>query len=125
MLVCFLSVNHKPSHHASCEFVWRSVHRGARARLRACARACVCARADGGCRRRSAERILAILRQNGTVQGCLYLLMLNLSAHLTRELGMAPGGEFRVAYQEVSQATAGPRWPPRACGGVCYAAMRC
>ncbi|XP_043238532.1 uncharacterized protein LOC122390029 [Amphibalanus amphitrite] len=46
------------------------------------------------------ERVISILRQNGTVQGCLYLLMLNLSAHLTRELGMAPGGEFRVAYQE-------------------------
>jgi len=46
------------------------------------------------------ERMLEILRQNGVVEGCLYLLMLNLSAHLTRELGMAPGGEFRKAFQQ-------------------------
>ncbi|XP_037089724.1 uncharacterized protein LOC119110088 [Pollicipes pollicipes] len=49
------------------------------------------------------ERVLEILRQSGVVEGCLYLLMLNLSAHLTRELGMAPGGEFRTAYQEARQ----------------------
>lgn len=28
-------------------------------------------------------------------------LLLNLSAHLTKELGMAPGGEFRTAVREV------------------------
>jgi hypothetical protein len=29
------------------------------------------------------------------VQGVMYLLLLSMSAHLTKELGMAPGGEFR------------------------------
>ena len=28
-------------------------------------------------------------------QGVMYLLLLSMSAHLTKELGMAPGGEFR------------------------------
>ena len=32
----------------------------------------------------------------------MYLLLLSMSAHLTRELGMAPGGEFRRACREVS-----------------------
>ena len=32
----------------------------------------------------------------------MHLLLLSMSAHLTRELGMAPGGEFRRAFQEVS-----------------------
>lgn len=30
----------------------------------------------------------------------MYLLFLSTSAHLTRQLGMAPGGEFRRAYHE-------------------------
>jgi hypothetical protein len=30
----------------------------------------------------------------------MYLLLLSMSAHLTKELGMAPGGEFRrLAYK--------------------------
>lgn len=32
----------------------------------------------------------------------MYTLFLNLSAQLTKELGMAPGGEFRRALAEVS-----------------------
>ena len=35
------------------------------------------------------------------VQGLLQVLMLNMSAHLTKKLGMAPGGEFRTAFHEV------------------------
>ena len=31
----------------------------------------------------------------------MHLLLLTMSAHLTDQLGMAPGGEFRVALQEV------------------------
>ena len=31
----------------------------------------------------------------------MYLLLLSMSAHLTKELGMAPGGEFRRAFREV------------------------
>ena len=30
----------------------------------------------------------------------MYLLLLSMSAHLTKELGMAPGGEFRRAFRE-------------------------
>lgn len=32
----------------------------------------------------------------------MYILLLSMSAHLTKELGMAPGGEFRRAFAEVS-----------------------
>lgn len=31
----------------------------------------------------------------------MQLLLLSMSAHLTKELGMAPGGEFRRAFKEV------------------------
>ena len=31
----------------------------------------------------------------------MHLLLLSMSAHLTKELGMAPGGEFRRAFNEV------------------------
>ena len=49
------------------------------------------------------ERMVATLRQNGTVQGTMYLLLLSMSAHLTKELGMAPGGEFRRAFKEAQK----------------------
>ena len=42
------------------------------------------------------------LLQNGLVQGLFNVMLLNISARLTKELGMAPGGEFRQAYKEVS-----------------------
>lgn len=41
--------------------------------------------------------------KNGLVQGLFNVMLLNISARLTKELGMAPGGEFRQAYKEVSQ----------------------
>ena len=31
----------------------------------------------------------------------MQLLLLSMSAHMTKELGMAPGGEFRQAVKEV------------------------
>ena len=43
---------------------------------------------------------MQILKDNGTVQGLMYLLLLSMSAQLTKTLGMAPGGEFRRAYHE-------------------------
>ena len=43
----------------------------------------------------------AIGFQNGVMQGVLNILLLNMSAYITKELGMAPGGEFRVAFNEV------------------------
>ena len=42
-----------------------------------------------------------VFLQHGFIGGVMQLLLLNLSAHLTKELGMAPGGEFRKAFQEV------------------------
>jgi len=51
----------------------------------------------------SMERSLEIIRQQGTLQGVMYLLLLSMSAHITKELGMAPGGEFRRAYIEAQK----------------------
>ena len=39
--------------------------------------------------------------KTSAVQGLLQALMVRLYAKLTEELGLAPGGEFRVAYNEV------------------------
>ena len=33
------------------------------------------------------------------------VLLLSMSAHITKQLGMAPGGEFRAAYREVLHCT--------------------
>lgn len=52
----------------------------------------------------SLEKIRATIRENGLVQGLMYLLFLNMSAQLTKKLGMAPGGEFRRALSEVGGA---------------------
>ena len=41
------------------------------------------------------------LFQSGVVGGIMQLLLLSMSAHMTKELGMAPGGEFRQAVKEV------------------------
>ncbi|GAB6029907.1 hypothetical protein CHUAL_005606 [Chamberlinius hualienensis] len=48
----------------------------------------------------SLPKIRAIIKQNGVVHGILYLFLLKMSAHVTEQLGMAPGGEFRRAYTE-------------------------
>lgn len=47
------------------------------------------------------QKIVSTIRSNGAYNGLMYLLLLSMSAHLTKEIGMAPGGEFRVAYREV------------------------
>ena len=49
------------------------------------------------------ERSLEIIKSQGMVQGVMYLLLLGLSAHLTEQLGMAPGGEFRTAFTEAKK----------------------
>ncbi|KAK6176843.1 hypothetical protein SNE40_015068 [Patella caerulea] len=46
------------------------------------------------------EKIRLTIKQSGVVQGVMNLLLLSMSAHLTKELGMAPGGEFRRAFRE-------------------------
>lgn len=49
------------------------------------------------------EKSMDIIKQQGAVQGGMYLALLSMSAHLTRELGMAPGGEFRRAFSEAQK----------------------
>ena len=49
------------------------------------------------------ESIRNNIKQNGFVQGILYSLLLSLSAQLTRELKIAPGGEFRRALSEAKK----------------------
>lgn len=48
----------------------------------------------------SLDQVRANIQKQGLVQGVMYTLLLSLSAQLTRELGMAPGGEFRRAFAE-------------------------
>lgn len=38
--------------------------------------------------------------QNGVLQGFIYTLLLTASAKITKDLDMAPGGEFRNAFNE-------------------------
>ncbi|XP_049866538.1 traB domain-containing protein-like isoform X2 [Pectinophora gossypiella] len=49
------------------------------------------------------KKIRATMQQNGVFNGLMYILLLNMSAHITRELGMAPGGEFRRAMAEAKK----------------------
>lgn len=49
------------------------------------------------------ENIMSTIKRNGVYYGMTYLLLLNLNAHLTEQFGMAPGGEFRVAFKEVNK----------------------
>lgn len=49
----------------------------------------------------SLSKIRGIIKQHGLVNGLFYVVLLKVSAQLTNELGMAPGGEFRRALEEV------------------------
>ncbi|PAV63843.1 hypothetical protein WR25_03251 [Diploscapter pachys] len=49
------------------------------------------------------EKVAATIKQSGAVQGILHVLLLSVSAHITRQLSMAPGGEFRAAYKAAQQ----------------------
>nr|CAD7411899.1 unnamed protein product [Timema cristinae] len=49
------------------------------------------------------DKIQSTIRQNGMFHGIMYLLLLSMSAHLTKQLGMAPGGEFRRAFIEAKK----------------------
>ncbi|XP_015592003.1 traB domain-containing protein [Cephus cinctus] len=51
----------------------------------------------------SFQKVLDTIQQNGLYNGLMYLLLLTVSARLTKELGMAPGGEFRTAFAEVKK----------------------
>ncbi|XP_050537326.1 traB domain-containing protein [Daktulosphaira vitifoliae] len=43
------------------------------------------------------------IKKLGLTQGIFYQLMLNISANISRDLGMIPGGEFRRAVQEAKK----------------------
>lgn len=47
------------------------------------------------------SKIRSIIKQHGLINGLFYVVLLKASADLTNELGMAPGGEFRRALEEV------------------------
>lgn len=49
------------------------------------------------------KKVRSIMQQSGVFNGAMYILLLNMSAHITRELGMAPGGEFRRAMTEAKK----------------------
>lgn len=48
-------------------------------------------------------KIRNVIKQQGFFNGLFYILLLNMSAKLTKELGMAPGGEFRTAMKEATK----------------------
>ncbi|XP_030071933.1 traB domain-containing protein isoform X2 [Microcaecilia unicolor] len=46
------------------------------------------------------EKLQQAVKQNGIMSGLMQILLLKVSAHITEQLGMAPGGEFREAFKE-------------------------
>jgi len=60
----------------------------------------------------SFAKVAATLRNappgSSRVQSLLHLLLLSMSASLTKKLGMAPGGEFRAAVQEADKLPVRP-----------------
>ncbi|KAL1770163.1 hypothetical protein HispidOSU_008398 [Sigmodon hispidus] len=51
----------------------------------------------------SLEKLQQAVRHNGLMSGLMQMLLLKVSAHITEQLGMTPGGEFREAFKEVSK----------------------
>ncbi|KAE8616065.1 hypothetical protein XENTR_v10008706 [Xenopus tropicalis] len=49
------------------------------------------------------EKLHQAIKQNGVMSGLMQMLLLKVSAHITEQLGMAPGGEFREAFREASK----------------------
>ncbi|XP_013872018.1 traB domain-containing protein [Austrofundulus limnaeus] len=49
------------------------------------------------------EKVQQAIKQNGLMSGLMQILLLKVSAHITEQLGMAPGGEFREAYKEAGR----------------------
>nr|XP_002127292.1 traB domain-containing protein [Ciona intestinalis] len=47
------------------------------------------------------ERLSKCIKQKGLISGLVLYMMLQMSSHITKQLGMAPGGEFRAALSEV------------------------
>lgn len=42
------------------------------------------------------------IKKEGLYNGLLHILLLRMAAHVAKQLGMPPGGEFRRAFEEVS-----------------------
>ncbi|XP_062860834.1 traB domain-containing protein [Trichomycterus rosablanca] len=49
------------------------------------------------------EKVQQAIKQNGMMSGLMQILLLKVSAHITEQLGMAPGGEFREAFKEAGK----------------------
>ncbi|CAF1341497.1 unnamed protein product [Rotaria sp. Silwood1] len=49
------------------------------------------------------EKLRTIIKANGVIHGIIHVLLLSMTAHLTKQLGMAPGGEFRAAFREAQK----------------------
>lgn len=49
------------------------------------------------------DKIKDLMRQSNVAQGLLQALLIRLYAQITKELGLAPGGEFRVAFKEAKK----------------------
>ncbi|XP_030221882.1 traB domain-containing protein [Gadus morhua] len=49
------------------------------------------------------EKVQQAIKQNGLMSGLMQILLLKVSAHITEQLGMAPGGEFREAFKEAGR----------------------
>lgn len=56
----------------------------------------------------NSTKILRQIRDKGVLSGLMTFFLLHMSAHITKQLGMAPGSEFRTAYKE-AQRIAGCR----------------
>ena len=39
------------------------------------------------------SKVVEMVKKVGLMQGISYLLLINISAHITKQLGMAPGGK--------------------------------
>ncbi|XP_035676589.1 traB domain-containing protein-like isoform X2 [Branchiostoma floridae] len=48
-------------------------------------------------------KVKLAIKQSGLVTGLMQILLLHMSAHITEQLGMAPGGEFRTAFRQAQQ----------------------
>ncbi|KYN21895.1 Histone-lysine N-methyltransferase SETMAR [Trachymyrmex cornetzi] len=47
------------------------------------------------------KTIMDTIKREGLYDGLLHILLLRMAAHVAKELGMPPGGEFRRAFEEV------------------------
>uniref|UniRef100_A0A1I8MT40 TraB family protein n=1 Tax=Musca domestica TaxID=7370 RepID=A0A1I8MT40_MUSDO len=46
-------------------------------------------------------KIRSIIHSHGYINGIFFILLLQMSAQIAKDLGMAPGGEFRRAFEEI------------------------